>query len=95
MNAREYLYRPEWLNIVDRSGIDHDNKEESKLSLSLSLAGLFFFPISFVRLWIGRSSMTEEGRNRFNTASQILSIPSITIYTALFIALFFVRAPIF
>jgi hypothetical protein len=95
LNAKEYLYRPEWLNIVERDQVDHRGKEESKLALSLSIAGIFFFPMTFIGLWIGRSSVKWEGRNMINRTARILGTLTILAYTILIIALFFIEAPAF
>ncbi|MGA1866831.1 MAG: hypothetical protein ACMUFK_05120 [Thermoplasmatota archaeon] len=95
LNAREYLYRPEWLNIVEKDEVDHKRREESKLALSLALGGLFFFPLAPASLWIGRTSMKVEGRNVMNYAAVVVSLITMVIYAGLFIALFFVPAPSF
>ncbi|MGA1819930.1 MAG: heparan-alpha-glucosaminide N-acetyltransferase domain-containing protein [Thermoplasmatota archaeon] len=95
LDAKEYLFKPEWMNIVDRKDVDHVGKEESKLALSLSLGGLFFLPLSLGGLWIGRSSMREEGRNWQNTGAVAVSLITMGLYAALIAALCFMEAPSF
>ncbi|MBN1539551.1 MAG: DUF1624 domain-containing protein [Candidatus Thermoplasmatota archaeon] len=95
LDAKEYLYRPKWLNVVEKDGVDHKSKEESKLALSLSLGGLFFLPLAPMSLWIGRTSIKGEGRNFMNSAAVVVSLITMVVYVGLFIVMFFVPAPSF
>ncbi|MGA1872086.1 MAG: heparan-alpha-glucosaminide N-acetyltransferase domain-containing protein [Thermoplasmatota archaeon] len=93
LDAREYLYRPEWLDVVKRSEVDHGNREDSRLALLLSLGGIILVPISISALWVGRTSMAEEGRNWRNVMAVTMSLMTLLIYSVLMVVLFFIEVP--
>jgi len=93
LDAREYLYKPEWLDIVKRSEMDREGKEDSKLSLILAISGVMFFPLAFLGIAISRAARRDEGKNGLNTVAFYLSVGSLMIYTILWALLFLIPLP--
>jgi hypothetical protein len=93
LDAKEYLYRPEWLDIVKRSEVDPQRKEDSKLSLILAITGVLFFPMAFLGIALGRAARKYEGKNGLNTAAIYISIGSLMVYTIIWTVLFLIPLP--
>lgn len=100
VDAETQFYNAEWINIVDRPEIETDSKDkvvetrtelrDSKLSLTLSLVGLFsifFFVTSIFGLLIAINSRKREGKNKYNKAGLIISIIAIVVIVGVFVAL--------
>ncbi|MHA1734124.1 MAG: hypothetical protein ACTSU5_19450 [Promethearchaeota archaeon] len=84
------FYKPEWLNIVEASEVEHDQLKESKLSWKLSLAGLLtlvpllgicMIPVAFIAFRIARDSATTEKENSFNRRAKILTLVELAVGT--------------
>ncbi len=71
-----YLHKPEWLNVRKT---DHEAKEDSKLSLTLSVIGLLFYPLSLIGGVLAFKSRKLEGRNPYNRFASIIWIISTVI----------------
>lgn len=79
LDSKEYLYRPTWLNLIDKDSVDHGNREDSRLSLWLSVFGFVFFPLSIISIPLSRYSMRFEGRNGFNRTAFYLGIGGVVL----------------
>jgi hypothetical protein len=80
LNSVEYLYKPKWLNLIDKENVDHTNLVDSKLSLWLSAFGFLFFPLSIISIVLSRNSINSEGRNGFNKTAFVLGISGIGLF---------------
>ena len=100
VDAETQFYNAEWIDIVERPEIETDSKDEvvksrtefrdSRLSLTLSLVGLFsifFFITSIFGLFIAINSRKREGENKYNKAGLIISIIAIVVIVGVFVAL--------
>ncbi len=58
----EYLHDPTWLDVRKA---DHKKLEDSRLSLTLSIIGLFFYPFSLVGGFLALYARKKEGMNTF------------------------------
>jgi hypothetical protein len=58
-----YLRKPEWLNARK---VNHEIGEDSRLSFSLCLAGIIFYPLSLIGGIIALKSRKTEGMNKWN-----------------------------
>ena len=100
VDAETQFYNAEWIDIVDQPEIETDTKDkvvetrtelrDSKLSLTLSLVGLFsifFFVTSIFGLLIAINSRKREGKNKYNKAGLIISIIAIVVIVGVFVAL--------
>ncbi len=89
LNVDGVFYNANWINIIDKDEIDHDNFSESKLSIYVSILGIFLFPFSFISYLIAHNSVNTEGRNKYNKLGYILSIVGI-IFGVTWISLSFI-----
>lgn len=100
VDAETQFYNAEWIDIVERPEIDTESKDEivksrteltdSKLSLTLSLIGLFsifFFVTSIFGLLIAINSRKREDKNKYNKAGFIISIIAIVVIVGVFVVL--------
>ncbi|MDG6225005.1 MAG: heparan-alpha-glucosaminide N-acetyltransferase domain-containing protein [Candidatus Thermoplasmatota archaeon] len=89
LNAREYLYEPQWMDMIDREEVDPALLRDSKLALILSMAGFTFPLLSPIALHLSKASSTYEGWNKFNRVAVAMSISSILIWMAVLIILLY------
>lgn len=87
LDIKGYLKDPQWIDIRGSDDIDHGRKEDSKLSLYLSLGGILFVPLSFLSFFLARSAMRTEGKNRCNRTALWLSVVWIVAFALILIAL--------
>ncbi|MHA1889964.1 MAG: hypothetical protein ACTSYS_03160, partial [Promethearchaeota archaeon] len=99
LNVKESFYNAEWLNIVEKSELDHENLVESKLAFKLSLLGLvlglvgiiIFFagflliPFSIMGYYIGKQSEKLEQVNEYNKKAKIIGIIGMVIFLSLIV----------
>jgi hypothetical protein len=71
-----YLHKPQWLDVRKT---DHESREDSKLSLTLSVIGLLFYPLSLIGCILAFTSRKLEGRNPYNRWAIIIWVVSTTI----------------
>ncbi|TFF88052.1 MAG: hypothetical protein EU549_03730 [Promethearchaeota archaeon] len=90
LDAKEYLYKAEWLNIIPKSEVEHEKLKDSKLAFKLSLLGFIGFPLSIIALFISRTSKKTEGKNKYNRAAMILSIIGLAFLAILLVVLSFI-----
>jgi hypothetical protein len=87
LNAKEYLYGADWLNIIPKSEINHEKLKESKLAFKLSLLGFIGFPLSIIAFFIARTSEKTEEKNKYNKVAKILSFIGLGFTTIIVIFL--------
>lgn len=83
------FYNAEWLNIVEKSEINHEALTESKLAYKLSLiavGSIIFMPIAFASFFIAKGSQKTENDNIYNKRAKIISLIGMII-TLVFIVL--------
>ncbi len=66
------LHKAEWIDIVLKSEIDHENLRESKLAFKIALCGLIFFPAAFISIFLARWSRKTELDNKYNKRARII-----------------------
>jgi hypothetical protein len=74
LNVEGAFYNAEWLNVVEKDEINHEQLAESKLAWYLSGWGFLFPPLSIVCFVIANKSMKTEKVNKFNKGAKIVSI---------------------
>ncbi len=84
LNAQEYFYGPEWINIVEKDEIENQNMRVSKFSLKIGIVGVFLsililFPFSLIGTVIAWKSRKTEKPNTYNTIGLILGILGLVI----------------
>lgn len=93
LNAKEYLYRPKWIDIVERDRVDHVGREDSKLAFSLSLFSIIFFPLAPVAFMIGKRSSKVEGGNWLNRGAQVIGVSIMTAWAVFIVIALIIPAP--
>ncbi|MFX0103624.1 MAG: hypothetical protein ACFFCS_28945 [Candidatus Hodarchaeota archaeon] len=86
------FYNAEWLNIVEKEEIDHENLEGSKFSKRLGRAGvlsILLLPTGFISIALALKARKQEGINKHNTAGLVWSIIAIGLFIALFTSVSF------
>ena len=94
MNAKEYLYKPIWLNVVEKKDIDHEDQEESKLSLSIASGSVIFFPLASLSIRLAYVASRKEGWNWRNRTAAFIGAFISALITVLFVVLFFIPADV-
>ncbi|MBD3227602.1 MAG: hypothetical protein GF329_05375 [Candidatus Lokiarchaeota archaeon] len=94
LDAKEYLYNAEWLNIIPKNEVEHEKLKDSKLSFKLSLLGFIGFPLSIIALFIARTSVKTEGKNKFNKIATILSFTGLGFFAIILVVLSFISITI-
>ncbi len=88
LDVKENFYDPEWINIVEKNEIDHENKMESKAALKVTAINMilnalvFFLPITIIGIFTALSSRKTEGKNKYNTTALICGIIGCVIFVA-------------
>ncbi|MHA1200483.1 MAG: hypothetical protein ACTSQF_14270 [Candidatus Heimdallarchaeaceae archaeon] len=88
LDVQTNFYDPEWVNIVEKNEIDHENKMESKAALKVTAINLilnalvFFLPVTIIGMFVAFSSRKTEGKNKYNTAAIICGIIGCVIFVA-------------
>lgn len=105
VDVENTFYNADWINIVNKSeNLDTEEtkeliadtqleKRDSKLAFRMALTGMFsilFALSSIFALFISVNAMKNEGKNKHNKAAFIISIITIVLLVAGFIALFFI-----
>ncbi|MFX0036362.1 MAG: hypothetical protein ACFE9I_12080 [Candidatus Hermodarchaeota archaeon] len=90
LNVDEAFYNAEWLNVIEKNEIRHDQHADSKMSYKLSFFGFLFFPISFITFILARKSVKTEQKNQFNRRAKLISLGGILFFLVwLILSLFF------
>ena len=87
LDPQTSLHNAEWINIISKEEIDHENLKESKLSFKLALCGIVFpacFPLGYS---IGNSSIDKEKENKYNKKGKIIGLIGTIIFLVLIIVL--------
>ncbi|MFX1595318.1 MAG: hypothetical protein ACFFBK_04565 [Promethearchaeota archaeon] len=82
LNVEEAFYNAEWLNIIEKNEIRHENYADSIMSYKLSFFGFLFFPISFITFILSRKSVKSEQENKFNKRAKLISLAGIIFFLA-------------
>ncbi len=88
LNVDEAFYNVEWLDIIEKGEIKHDELKESKLAFKLSLFALcsiIVMPIAFITFGIARNAKKTESENNYNKLAYIVSIIAMVLVIAFFI----------
>ncbi len=74
LNIQDAFYNAEWLNIVEKEEIAHDDLKDSKLAYKISWFGFIFLPLSFISYFIAKGSITTEKENKYNKRGKIIAL---------------------
>jgi len=85
LDAREYLYDPQWLDIVKKE--EMKKGEDSRLALIMGVISLAFPVLSIPALMVSRSAARSDGPNGINRSAMFVSALSIGIWSVVIIAL--------
>jgi hypothetical protein len=65
---------PEWLDIVSKEEVRHDQLAESKLAFNLALVAFVFFPLAVLAYRIAKKSEATEGPNDYAARARLLAL---------------------
>ena len=84
LDANEYFYGPEWINLIEKDEVDHQNMRESRFSLKIGIVSFFLsililFPFPLIGTVIAWKSRKTEKWNIYNKIGLALSILGLVI----------------
>ena len=80
LNVDEAFYNAEWLNVIEKDEVNHEERVDSILTRKLARYGFLFFPISFITFIIARKSIQTEGENIHNKRAKLYSLAGIIFF---------------